>query len=106
MDTSVKVGKNVTVGHGAILHGCEVQDGCLIGMGAIVLDKAVVGKGSIVGAGALVTKNTVIPEGSLVLGSPAKVVKQLDPQTSEGLVYWAQKYVKLAHANKAIEQKQ
>ncbi len=105
-DASVKVGKNVTVGHGAILHGCEVQDGCLIGMGAIVLDKAVIGKGSIVGAGALVTKNTIIPEGSLVLGSPAKVVKQLDPQTSEGLAYWAKKYVKLAHANKALEQKQ
>ncbi len=104
-DAGVKVGKNVTVGHGAILHACEVQDGCLIGMGAIVLDNAVIGKGSIVGAGALVTKGTVIPEGSLVLGSPAKVVKQLEKEKSEGLAYWAQKYVKLAQANKAIEQK-
>ena len=104
-DAGVKVGKNVTVGHGAILHACEIQDGCLIGMGAIVLDKAVIGKGSIVGAGALVTKNTIIPEGSLVLGSPAKVVKQLDEKTSEGLAYWAKKYVKLAQANKAVEQK-
>ncbi len=103
-DAGVKVGKNVTVGHGAILHGCEIQDGCLIGMGAIVLDKAIVGKGSIVGAGALVTKNTIIPEGSLVLGSPAKVVKPLDEKTIEGLAYWAQKYVKLAQANKAVEQ--
>ena len=104
-DAGVKVGKNVTVGHGAILHACEIQDGCLIGMGAIVLDNAVVGKGSIVGAGALVTKGTVIPEGSLVLGSPAKVVKQLEKDKSEGLAYWAQKYVKLAQANKVIEQK-
>ncbi len=103
-DAGVKVGKNVTVGHGAILHACEIQDGCLIGMGAIVLDKAVIGKGSIVGAGALVTKGTVIPEGSLVLGSPAKVVKSLDEKTIEGLAYWAEKYVKLAQANKVAEQ--
>lgn len=103
-DAGVKVGKNVTVGHGAILHACEIGDGCLIGMGSIILDHAVIGAGSIVGAGALVTKNTVIPEGSLVLGSPAKVVKQLDAKTIEGLGYWAKKYVKLAHANKAAEQ--
>ncbi len=104
-DAGVKVGKNVTVGHGAILHACEVGDGCLIGMGAIVLDKAVIGRGSIVGAGALVTKNTVVPEGSLVLGAPAKVVRQLDAATREGLEHWSKKYVVLAQANKKAESK-
>lgn len=69
------VGHRVTVGHRVILHGCRVEDGCLIGMGAIVLDNAVVGAGSLVGAGALVTAGTVIPPGSLVMGSPARVVR-------------------------------
>ena len=69
------VGDRVTVGHRAILHGCTVEDDCLIGMGAIVLDGAVVGRGSIVGAGAVVTQNKVIPPESLVLGMPAKVVR-------------------------------
>ena len=95
-DAGVKVGKNVTVGHGAILHACEVGDGCLIGMGA---------KGSIVGAGALVTKNTVIPEGSLVLGSPAKVVKAIDAESQQKLLDQAHKYVELARANKKAEEK-
>ncbi len=72
------LGKNVTIGHGVILHGCLVEDNCLIGMGATVLDGAVVGKGSIVGANSLVTSNTIIPKNSLVLGSPARVVKQID----------------------------
>lgn len=75
------VGDCVTVGHGAILHACRVEDYALIGMGAIIMDGAVVGKGSVVGAGALVTKNTVIPPFSVVLGSPAKVVKTL-PESS------------------------
>ena len=69
------VGDRVTVGHGVILHGCTVEDDCLIGMGATILDNAVIGRGSIVGACALVTQNTVIPPGSLVLGMPAKVVR-------------------------------
>lgn len=71
------VGADVTVGHGAILHGCRVGDRCLIGMGAIVLDNAVVGEGSVVAAGALVTPRTVIPPRSLVRGSPAKVIREV-----------------------------
>lgn len=102
-DAGVKIGKNTTIGHGAIIHGCEIGDGCLIGMGAIVLDKAVIGDNSIVGAGAVVTKGTIVPPGSMVLGTPAKVVKELDEKTREGLAYWAQKYVKLAHANRDKE---
>lgn len=105
-DAGVKIGKNVTVGHGAILHACKVKDGCLIGMGAIVLDKAVIGEGSIVGAGALVTKNTIVPPHSMVLGTPAKVVKTLDDAVSASLTDWSKKYVILAQANKKAEQAQ
>lgn len=71
------VGSHVTVGHGAILHGCTVEDHCIIGMGSTILDNAVIGTNSLVGANALVTMNTVIPPRSLVVGSPAKVVRQL-----------------------------
>ena len=71
------VGDCVTVGHGVILHACKVEDYALIGMGAIIMDGAVIGRGSVVGAGALVTNNTVIPPFSVVLGSPARVVKTL-----------------------------
>ncbi len=90
------LGEYVTVGHSVTLHACTVEDKCLIGMGAIVLDGAVVGRGSIVGAHALVTKNTIIPPHSLVLGSPAKVVKQLPPDTAEANYRHALGYVELA----------
>ncbi|MEW5853363.1 MAG: gamma carbonic anhydrase family protein [Myxococcota bacterium] len=70
------VGNRVTVGHRAILHGCTVEDECLIGMGSIILDTAVIGRGSLVGAGALVTAKMVVPPGSVVMGSPARVVRQ------------------------------
>ena len=87
------VGAYVTVGHAAILHACTVEDEVLVGMGATVLDGAVVGAQSIIGAHALVTQRTVIPPGSLVLGSPARVVKALSPEERAGLKYWAEKYV-------------
>lgn len=87
------IGNYVTVGHSAILHACTVEDECLIGMGATVLDGAVVGAQSIVGANALVTMGTAIPPGSLVLGSPAKVVKTLSNEARAGLRHWADKYV-------------
>ena len=72
-----RLGAGVTVGHGAIVHGCTVEDDVLVGMGAVVLDGAVIGAGSIVGAQALVTMDTVVPPRSLVLGSPARVVRAL-----------------------------
>lgn len=74
------LGKNCTVGHGAIVHGCTVGDNCVIGMGAIVLNGAVIGSNCIVGAGALVTGKMNAPDGSMILGSPAKVVKELTEQ--------------------------
>jgi carbonic anhydrase/acetyltransferase-like protein (isoleucine patch superfamily) len=86
----------VTVGHSAILHACTVKDEVLVGMGAIVLDGAVIGERSIIGAGALVTGGTVIPPGSLVLGSPAKVVKTLTLEEQEKIRHWAEKYVKVS----------
>ena len=90
------VGEQVTVGHNAVLHGCRVEDRCLIGMGAIVLDNAVIGSGSIVGAGALVLKGTVIPVGSLVLGNPARTIRPLSQEQSRGIEEGWRAYVRLA----------
>ena len=87
------LGNWVTVGHSAIVHACTVGDECLIGMGATILDGAQIGPQSIVGANALVTQNFVAPPGSMVLGSPAKVVKTLSPEQRAGLKHWAEKYV-------------
>jgi carbonic anhydrase/acetyltransferase-like protein (isoleucine patch superfamily) len=78
------IGKGVTIGHKAILHGCQVGDNVLIGMGATVMNNAVIGDNSIVGAGALVTANSKIPPNSLVIGSPAKVVRECRPAEVEG----------------------
>lgn len=87
------VGELVTVGHKAILHACTVDNEVLIGMGAIVLDGVEIGPRSIIGAGALVTMHKKIPAGSLVLGSPAKIVKQLDLQEQASIKTWAEKYI-------------
>lgn len=87
------VGELVTVGHSAILHACTVRDEALIGMGAIVLDGAEIGERSIIGAGALVTGGTIIPPGSLVIGSPAKVVRTLSIEEQGKVKGWALKYV-------------
>ncbi len=89
------VGRDVTVGHGAILHSCAVGDNTLIGMGAIVLDDAVIGKNCIVAAGALVTGRTVIPDGSMVMGSPAKVRRELTAEEMEANRRNAQVYREL-----------
>lgn len=88
-----RLGNYVTVGHSVTLHACTVEDKCLIGMGATVLDGAVIGRGSIVGANALVTKNTVIPPHSLVLGAPAKVVRTLDASVEEENMQHALTYI-------------
>jgi len=92
-DLPCLVGHRVTVGHGAIVHACTVGNEVLIGMGAIVLDGAVIGDQSIVGANALVTQHTKIPPGSLVLGSPARVVRALSGDERARIRKWADKYV-------------
>lgn len=91
-----KVGARVTVGHLAMLHACVIGDECLIGMHATVLDGAVIGARSIVGANSLVTKGTQVPPGSLVMGSPAKVIRPLTAAEQAALPGWAEKYVKVA----------
>jgi len=88
------IGDDVTIGHKVMLHGCKIEDGCLIGMSATILDDAVIGKESIVGAGALVTKGKKFPPRSLILGSPAKVVRELTQEEVDELYASAKRYVK------------
>ncbi|MEZ7829571.1 MAG: gamma carbonic anhydrase family protein [Brachymonas denitrificans] len=87
------IGRNVTVGHMVMLHGCSIGDESLIGIGAIVLNGAKIGRNCLVGAGALVTEGKEFPDGSMIIGSPAKVVRQLTPEQMEGLRYSAQHYI-------------
>ncbi len=92
----VKIGKNVSIGHGAIIHGCTIEDDVLIGMGAIILNGAKISKNCLVGAGALITENKEFPEGSLIIGSPAKAVKQLTEEQLNSIKENADEYIKLA----------
>jgi carbonic anhydrase/acetyltransferase-like protein (isoleucine patch superfamily) len=96
----VLIGNHVTIGHGAIVHACTVEDECLIGMRATILDGAVVGHHSMIGACTLVTKDQVIPPGSLVMGSPGKVVRALSPEEQAKIRYWAEKYTKVADTHR------
>lgn len=87
------IGDEVTIGHGALVHGCTIEDRCLIGMGAILLNGAHIGTGSIVAAGTLVTEGTRIPPRSLVMGSPGKVKRMLDDQAAAEIQMYADRYV-------------
>ena len=87
------IGSGVTVGHQAMLHGCTIGDDSLIGIGAVVLNGARIGKGCLVGAGSLVTEGKEFPDGSMIIGSPAKVVRQLTPEQLQGLRLSATHYV-------------
>ena len=87
------IGRHVTVGHHVMLHGCTIGDESLIGIGAVVLNGAKIGKNCLVGAGALVTEGKEFPDGSMILGSPARVVKTLSPEQIEGLRQSAQHYI-------------
>ncbi len=87
------IGDNVTVGHKVMLHGCTIGDETLIGIGAVVLNGAVIGKNCLVGAGALVTEGKEFPDGSMIIGSPAKAVRQLSPEQIEGLKLSARHYM-------------
>ena len=97
-DAPAVVGDRVTVGHRAIIHGCTIEDDCLIGMGAIVLSKARVGAGSLVGAGALVTEGQVIPTGSLALGAPARVLGPVKDSNRAAIADGTRHYAELAQA--------
>lgn len=91
----VTIGEYVTVGHGAIVHGCEIGDNTLVGMGAIILNGARIGKNCVIGAGALVTQNAEIPDNSLVIGSPARVKREVTPEDVEHSMHNALHYVEM-----------
>ena len=95
------IGERVTVGHQVMLHGCTIGDESLIGIGAVVLNGAKIGKHCLVGARSLVTEGKEFPDGSMILGSPAKVVRQLTPEQIEGLRRSAQHYVDNARRYRA-----
>ena len=95
------VGDNVTVGHQVMLHGCTIGDESLIGIGAVVLNGARIGKHCLVGAGSLVTEGKEFPDGSMIIGSPAKVVRQLSPEQIAGLKLSARHYIDNARRFKA-----
>jgi carbonic anhydrase/acetyltransferase-like protein (isoleucine patch superfamily) len=90
----LSIGDDVTIGHQVMLHGCTIGDGSLIGIQAVILNNAKIGKGCLVGAGALITEGQVFPDYSLILGAPAKVVRQLDEPTVQKLRLSALHYVK------------
>ncbi|MET1086315.1 MAG: gamma carbonic anhydrase family protein [Arthrobacter sp.] len=96
------VGKRVSVGHAAVVHGCTVEDDCLIGMGATVLNGAVIGAGSLVAAGAVVLEGTLVPPRSLVAGVPGKVRRELTDEEYDGVRSNAARYVELAKAHREL----
>ena len=92
----VEIGKNVSVGHGAVVHGCKLEDNVLVGMNATVLTGARIGMNSIIGAGAVVSEGKEFPEGSLILGVPAKAIKQVSEEQINLIQNNADNYVKLS----------
>lgn len=105
-DIPLVIGENVSVGHNAVLHSCTVEDGALVGMGAIVLKGAKIGQGSLVGAGAVVTPGTEIPAGHLAVGCPARVVRPLTKAEKQELLQNAESYVSLSNRYRVIEKEQ
>jgi carbonic anhydrase/acetyltransferase-like protein (isoleucine patch superfamily) len=97
-----RIGSGVSVGHGAILHGCIIEDDCLIGMGATVLNRAVIGTGSLIAAGAVVLEDTVVPPGSLVAGVPAKVRRQLSADEIEHVRQNGLNYLEITDGHRAL----
>lgn len=92
----VTIGERVSVGHGVILHGCTIKDRVLVGMGSIILNGAVIGEDSLIGAGTLVLENQIIPPRSLVVGSPARVIRQITESNHQDILYAAEEYILLS----------
>ncbi len=99
-DFPAVIGADVSVGHRAIIHACEIGDGTLVGMGAIVMDGAVIGRGCIIGAGSLVTKGMRVPDGSLVTGAPARVVRALSAEEQQQNIALAAKYISVSRGHR------
>jgi carbonic anhydrase/acetyltransferase-like protein (isoleucine patch superfamily) len=93
MGSPLTIGRDVTIGHLAMLHGCEIGDGSLVGIGAVVLNGARIGKGCLIGAKALISEGKAIPDGSMVLGAPGRIVRTLDDDSRAGLAAGAAHYV-------------
>ena len=100
-DLPLEVGDYVTVGHGAVIHACVIEDECLVGMNATIMDGARIGRQSIVAAGTVVPQGMQVPEGSLVAGVPATTRKALSSERRQGLRQWAEKYVEVARAHRS-----
>ena len=96
------VGDYVTIGHGAVIHACRIEDECLVGMNATILDGAVIGRQSIIAAGAVVPSGLVVPEGSLVAGVPGKIKNLLSNEKRESLKGWAEKYIEVTKAHRDL----
>lgn len=99
-DFPVEIGENVSIGHGAVIHGCTIDDNVLIGMNATVLNGAKIGKNSIVGAGAVVTEGKEFPENSLILGLPARAVREITPEQAQHILNNSQNYLNLSKSYK------
>lgn len=95
-DYSIHIGENTSIGHSAIIHGCSIGNNCIIGMGAIIMNSAVIGNNCIVGAGSLITENKTYPDCSLILGSPAKVIRPLTKEEILSIKENAKHYILLA----------
>ncbi|MBT3667961.1 MAG: gamma carbonic anhydrase family protein [Opitutae bacterium] len=102
-DYPLIVGDYVTVGHGAIIHACRIEDECLVGMNATILDGAVIGRQSIIAAGAVVPAGMVVPAGSLVAGVPGEMKRLLSAEKRESLKGWAEKYLEVTKAHRNLK---
>ena len=87
------IGNGVTIGHGAIIHGCTIEDNCLIGMGSIIMDEAIVKEGSMIAAGAIVTPKKIVPKNTLMVGTPAKPIRNLTEEEYDEIIERAQHYI-------------
>ena len=102
--STATIGDRVTVGHGVILHGCTVEDDCLVGMGAIVLDNAVIERGSIVGAGTVVPMGKRVPAGSVVVGNPFTVIRACTPKDADWIAHAWREYVDRCREYRAAQE--
>uniref|UniRef100_A0A7C5V2J6 Gamma carbonic anhydrase family protein n=1 Tax=Caldicellulosiruptor owensensis TaxID=55205 RepID=A0A7C5V2J6_9FIRM len=100
---SVIIGDNVTVGHNVVLHGCEIGNNVLIGMGSIIMNRSKIGDNCLIGAGSLITQDMVIPPNTLVFGRPAKVIRELTPEEIEKIAISAKEYIELSNEYKKIK---
>lgn len=91
------IGNGITIGHGAIIHGCTIKDNCLIGMGSIIMDEVVINEGSMIAAGALIPPRTIVPKNTLMVGSPAKPIRKLRTIEKNEIFERAQHYIDLAN---------